>query len=200
MRNRYSIATGSPVRLVRSSSALTAWRSFGVHVVPPEIFRRAPFVRGVAEDPLDLRADIEVDLARHQSFDVGDRRHVLDEGPKAHLGLPQGAFHAFALSDVDHAALPVRGLSCFVEDHDRVIAQPHPVTVLVPEPVFALEVVVCVSSPRPSSSRTMSRSSGWMLSSQKSSESSHSSAVHPSIDSTCGLRNSSSDSSSVGSA
>ena len=116
-------------RTLRVADALTV---FGVQVVDEEPRVCVPLLERVAEDVLDLRADVRRRLVgRVRRVDVRDQRQLLRERAVARLRI-------HAVGDVDEEALPVQRPAARVAHRDGAVAHPDDRAVVAEEPVLRL--------------------------------------------------------------
>ena len=107
-----------------------------VDVLRPEVLAPAPFLRVVAEQVADLRADVELLRARVEGLAVRDGWDVLHEGAEPVLRFSQARFDLLLSCDVDHDALPKRSRPVVVGDDDGLVVEPDRAAVLRHHPVF----------------------------------------------------------------
>ena len=104
----------------------------------PQTLVGVPRLGLVPEDRPGLRADVDGRTIIHR-VDVGDRGDLLDQRSVARLGLGELAGRLLERRDVDHDALPVRGLPIGPAHHHGLVAEPHDATVARTHPVLAEE-------------------------------------------------------------
>ncbi len=102
----------------------------GVQVSLPEVLGPAPLLQGVAEDVLDLGADVELVGVGGDRLRIHDGGDVLDERPVAFFRCAQTLLDLLLLGDVEHRSLPEAGVAVRVADEDGLVVEPHDVPVL----------------------------------------------------------------------
>src|SRR5207253_9733780 len=107
-----------------------------VDVLRPEVLAPAPFLRVVAEQVADLRADVDLLRARVEGLAVRDGWDVLHEGAEPVLRFSQARFDLLLSCDVDHDAMPKRSRPVVVGDDHGLVVEPDRAAVLRHPPVF----------------------------------------------------------------
>jgi hypothetical protein len=101
----------------------------------PERVLPGQLVAAIAEQRLDLRAEVRARVVGPVRVDVGDDRRLLDERSVALLGLPEPFERCRALGRLGHHALPVERRAVLVTDQHGLVVDPHDASVLGEHPV-----------------------------------------------------------------
>ena len=111
--------------------------------IGPQVRVVEPLLRGVAEQPLDLRADVGGGCRSRFVAgvpDVGDRRDPLDDRAVAVLRLLQPGLGLLLAGDVEHDPLrPDRVAVLVAGHHQGVVSEPEHPPVLGEDPVLLVE-------------------------------------------------------------
>ena len=107
----------------------------GVHQLGPERDVAGQLVRGVAQQGLDLRAEVCARVVRPVRVDVRHDRRLFDERPVALLRLLEPFERGRAVDRLVHHALPVQGSAVLVADQHGLVVDPDDPAVLREHPV-----------------------------------------------------------------